>query len=287
MKKYLIFYILLILFLFYTNGFYTYFESVFYREEIIEDFGEFSVSQYPYNYDSVFLVTVDDISYYTDPYKLQSFLEYLKEKNVRPTLFVIPYHAGEKFTDNTHIVEILKEYDVEVAQHGYTHTEKEFKSRSYEEQIEMIKKGREILEKDFTIYGFRSPGFYHNFETSRALKDLGFSYESEMSIFDNFYVHYLPQIPHTRNRRVFMTHSLDPNIDVPKNAWSPQMKDFVDWWTFRKELIVNYKVEGNELYIFLSDYKEGLRITLKKDYRVHIIYEKELEYEREGNTIIL
>ncbi|MCK4310792.1 MAG: hypothetical protein KAV80_05010, partial [Methanomicrobia archaeon] len=66
-----------------------------------------------------------------------------------------------------------------------------------------------------------------------------------------------------------------------------QMKDFVDWWTFRKELIVNYKVEGNELYIFLSDYKEGLRITLKKDYRVHIIYEKELEYEREGNTIIL
>jgi len=45
---------------------------------------------------------------------------------------------------------------------------------------------------------------------------------------------------------------------------------------------------GNELYIFLSDYKEGLKITLKKDYRVHIVVrEKELEYEREGDTIIL
>lgn len=286
MKKYLFFYILLILFLFYTDGFYTY--LYYEREEIVEDFGEFRISKYPYNYDSVFLVTVDDISYYTDPDKLKVFLEYLKEKNVNPTLFVIPYHANEKITDNTEVIEILKEYDVEVAQHGYKHIEKEFKSRSYEEQIEMIKKGKEILEKDFEIYGFRSPGFYHNFGTSKALRDLGFSYESEMSVFDNFYIHYLLQLPHTRNGRVFMTHSLDPDIYIPKNAWSPKMKDFADWWKFRKDLIVNYSMAGNELYIFLSDYKEGLKITLKKDYRVHIVVrEKELEYEREGNTIIL
>ncbi|RLF92348.1 hypothetical protein DRN50_09095, partial [Thermococci archaeon] len=63
MKKYLFFYILLILFLFYTNGFYMY--LYYEREEIVEDFGEFRISKYPYNYDSVFLVTVDDISYYT------------------------------------------------------------------------------------------------------------------------------------------------------------------------------------------------------------------------------
>ncbi len=285
MKKYILIYLLLILFLFYTNGFYTYF--YFEKEDIIEDFGEFSISKYPYNYDSVFLVTVDDVSYYTDPEKLRRFLEYLREKNVAPTLFVIPLHAGKGVTDNPELIRVLKEYDVEVAQHGYMHKEKEFKSKSYDEQIEMIKKGREILEKNFKIYGFRAPGFYHNFETSRALRDLGFTYESEMSVFDSFYIHYILQIPYTVHGRVFMTHSLESSVEIPENAWTPKMKEFADWWLYRKNLIVNYKINGDDLYIYLSDYKKGLTIGLRKNYRVHIICGKELEYERKGNIIIL
>ncbi|MEA1993251.1 MAG: DUF2334 domain-containing protein [Euryarchaeota archaeon] len=289
MKKYFFLYAVLILFLSYTNGFYTYIAGGYYtvtHTEIEEEFEEFSIAEYPFSYNSVFLLTVDDISYYTNPAELQEFLEYVNGRGVSPTLFVIPCHAGKKVTEGPEIIKILQKYDLEVAQHGYQHVEKEFKSKSYEEQVEMITKGREILEKEFTIYGFRSPGFYRNFTTAEVLNDLGFAYETEMSLFDTFYMRDLLQLPHTPNGRVFMTHSLK-SLDIPEGAWTPTMKEFADWWKFRNDLAVRYNVEGNELSIYLSDYRKGLAITLKKDYKVHVFCVKELDYEWRGNTIIL
>jgi hypothetical protein len=286
MKRYLFLYILLFLFLFYTNGFYTYF--YYESEEIQEDFGEFSIARYPHPYESVFLVTVDDISYHTDPDRLELFLSSLEEASIRPTLFVIPYHTEKEVTANTELMKVLADHPLEVAQHGYRHTEKEFKSRSYEEQVVMIQKGREILEREFSIYGFRSPGFYHNFETSKALSDLGFSYESEMSVFDTFYIRELLQMPHTKNGRVFMTHSLDTDITTPENAWAPTMKEFADWWLFRTSLTVSATVKGDELYISLSEYRKGLQITVQGAYTtVHLICGEEIEYERRGSTLII
>ena len=285
MKRYIFCYLVLILFLFYTNGFYTY---IYYeKENVKEDFGEFRVGKYPYLYESVFLVTVDDISYYTDVEQLEDFLLSMNEREVAPTLFVIPYHAGKNVTENTELIQILAKYEVEVAQHGYRHTEKEFKSKSYDQQIEMITEGRAVLEENFTVYGFRAPGFYHNFETSKALRDLGFSYESEMSVFDRFYTHYLLQIPHKRGGRVFMTHDLGTEIPLPERSWTPTMKEFTDWWMFRSGLDLSSWTDGEDLYIVLSEYREGLRITLEEDYEVHIICGEGVPYERVGNTIIL
>ncbi len=286
MKKYLFLYIILFLFLFYTNGFYTYF--YYENEPVKEDFGLFQVEKYPNGHESVFLVTVDDISYYTDPDELREFLERMEKKRVHPTLFAIPFHTGRKITENTELVQVLQEYDVEVAQHGYRHVEKEFKLQSYEEQKRMIQKGRIILAEGFTISGFRAPGFYHTFTTSEVLSDLGYLYESEMSVIDRFYIRNLLQLPHTPGGRVYMTHSLNPSIDILENAWSPTMKTFAEWWLFRHDLKADYYTEGDNLYINLSEFREGLTIILKEDYNVHIHCDgEELEYHRKGKTITL
>jgi peptidoglycan/xylan/chitin deacetylase (PgdA/CDA1 family) len=107
---------------------------------------------------------------------LPRVLEVLKEENVSATFF-IPGKIGELFPNK---VKEIHDAGHEVAVHGYAH--ERWNELSYEEEYELIKKSKQILENitGQEIEGFRSPAWSLNDKSVEILKELDFKYDSSL-----------------------------------------------------------------------------------------------------------
>jgi len=153
----------------------------------------FVIGRYPSGHEGVAILTIDDVSYDT-PASDVAMLKALTDKyGADSTFFVIPRYGGEDrpLSSNPELIDILKESlstGDEISLHGYTHyPTSELKGKSYDEQLDIIGKGKMDLELIFgPISGFRPPAFWKNTNTYKALEELGFTYCSSASIFNVF-----------------------------------------------------------------------------------------------------
>jgi peptidoglycan/xylan/chitin deacetylase (PgdA/CDA1 family) len=151
-------------------------------------------------------ITFDDISpAFIHVSKLKQLIDFLNERNVRSTLFVIPNSRGI-FPLNDEFGKLLRvaiSSGHEIAMHGYMHTENEFGYTKiaqifsipfprYEKQRELIKRGTEYFRKLIgeRPFGFRAPSYQHNNATLRALASLGFKYDSSKTVFKPTHLSY-------------------------------------------------------------------------------------------------
>lgn len=139
-------------------------------------------------------------------FKVEKLLDFLNQRNVASTLFVIPNNLGN-FPLNDEFGKLLRfaiSKGHEIALHGYMHTKNEFGYTtisqifsipfpSYEKQKQLIKKSSEYFRKFVgeKPFGFRAPNYQHNNATLRALASLGFKYDSSKTVFKPTYLSYL------------------------------------------------------------------------------------------------
>ncbi len=156
-------------------------------------------------------LSFDDLcSEYFSATKMRVLLDFLKQKDIPSTFFVIPNFRSHSLTNE--LRKSLKEIVAsghEVGLHGYTHTLwKGFKGEfgylspyefgyllsfplpKYQKQMELIRMGRRYLREclDIQPTGFRAPGYRHNLSTLRALANQGFRYDSSKTVFKPAYL---------------------------------------------------------------------------------------------------
>ncbi|MBN1786144.1 MAG: DUF2334 domain-containing protein [Candidatus Methanofastidiosa archaeon] len=181
----------------YTSNVQRYFSPFSSYEDPLETkFEYFSLGRYPDAHEGVSLLTFDDVSYATSANDVMKVKEITDTYGAKSTYFIIPRYGGEGNTlsSNGDLVSYLSyclSTGDEMALHGYTHyPTEELKGKSYEEQLELIDKGKEDLNVLFgPIYGFRPPSFWKNSNTYKALASEDFLYCSSASIFNVFPYH--------------------------------------------------------------------------------------------------
>ncbi len=140
-------------------------------------------------------IRMDDITPDMDWAKFLRFKELCDLYQVKPLIGVVPdnkdtmLNIDEKRQDFWSYISKLQKEGWEVAQHGYIHiysTKKmgcfplnrlsEFAGKTYGDQLEAIKTGKNILEKN-NIYTdiFMAPAHSYDKNTLKALKTLGFT----------------------------------------------------------------------------------------------------------------
>ena len=144
---------------------------------------------------SKYIIRFDDVSPAMDWNKFIPLKKVLEELGIKVILGVVPNNldpkliVGKECSDFFYKIQKWKAYGDTIAQHGYTHVydsecsgilginkRSEFSGHSFEEQYNILKKGKEILVK----YGVWEPYFMapaHSFDknTLKALKSLGFN----------------------------------------------------------------------------------------------------------------
>ena len=107
-------------------------------------------------------------------------LELYAKYNIKSTFFFTGYIA-DKFPG---VVEMILPYGHEVGCHGFTHDpDKAFDVLSLTEQIEHLKKAKQILENisGRKVISFRAPAARVNKDTAIALKETGFEIDSSVA----------------------------------------------------------------------------------------------------------
>jgi peptidoglycan/xylan/chitin deacetylase (PgdA/CDA1 family) len=142
-------------------------------------------------------LTFDDISpSYLTSSELTQIIDFFNDLNVACTFFVVPdnnmLRASEEFKAT---LRYAMSCGHEIALHGYMHRKNEFgilyplplpiPIPSLGKQKELIRKGVERLFDLIKIKpeGFRAPFYMHNSNTTRALAELGFKYDSSATVF--------------------------------------------------------------------------------------------------------
>lgn len=157
----------------------------------------FSICPYPFGHSGAVILTVDDVSYYSDPASLSMLQDTLRAHGAYATFFVIPCHGGDGhgIGQNPQVSGLLRQsvsLGDEVGLHGYYHYPvKELRGKSYDEQLSLIGEGLILLEQDIgcSISGFRPPAFWLTQDTYLALETLGFAYCSSACIQNVFPYH--------------------------------------------------------------------------------------------------
>jgi peptidoglycan/xylan/chitin deacetylase (PgdA/CDA1 family) len=142
-------------------------------------------------------LTFDDISpSYLTSSELTRIIDFSNDLNVACTFFVVPdnnmLHASEGFKA---ALRYAVGCGIEMALHGYMHRKNEFgllyplplplPFPSLGKQKELIRRGVKRLFDSIQIkpVGFRAPFYMHNGNTTRALAELGFKYDSSATVF--------------------------------------------------------------------------------------------------------
>lgn len=144
--------------------------------------------------DVKYLLRFDDITPEMNWNNFDEFRTLLVRKNIKPIIGVVPDNRDPKLkVDEVNpnfwsIIQQLQEYGWEVAQHGYHHlyqtqdggllglsNKSEFAGISFEDQVEMLQKGREILT-DMGLHTrlFMAPSHSFDLNTLSALEQLSF-----------------------------------------------------------------------------------------------------------------
>ena len=107
-------------------------------------------------------------------------LEAYKKYNVKATFYFTGYIA-EKFPE---VVKMIIPFGHEVACHGLVHDSNQaFDILSYNDQIEHLKKAKDILESicNQDVISFRAPALRVNSDTPKALYETGFKIDSSVA----------------------------------------------------------------------------------------------------------
>jgi len=109
---------------------------------------------------------------------LSSLLDLFSKHDVKATF----YFTGTFAEQSPESVEIVKEHGHEVGCHGYDHSpHRAFDVLSYEEQVNDLKKAKEVIEDSAgRIEAFRAPSLRINENTVRALEETGFTSDSSV-----------------------------------------------------------------------------------------------------------
>jgi len=109
---------------------------------------------------------------------LPSLLDLFAKHDIKATF----YFTGEITELFPESIEIVVDHDHEVGCHGYDHTpDRAFDNLSYDEQVEELKRAKEIIEDVAgRIQSFRAPMLRINEDTVRALESTGFTSDSSI-----------------------------------------------------------------------------------------------------------
>ncbi len=157
-----------------------------------------SVDIYPRGHQSATVFTNNYIEGTSTAEDIDILRLFLKKNGIKGVFFVIPdYKRTYPLDKATVVVAELKKLKAdghEIAQAGTYHTYgpdmargaqpgEELLKLSFDEQLERIRKGKELLtELGFPPSGFRAPSYRTNRETFRVLESLDFLYGSSSSV---------------------------------------------------------------------------------------------------------
>lgn len=130
-------------------------------------------------------------SIYGEPYRkdiaenvlneaLPAVLALYRKYNVKATFYCLASYVG----DYPELVRLIEADGHEIASHGLIHnSDKAFDLLTYDEQVEHLRKSKEILEKNSSqkVVSFRAPALRVNEETPRALVETGFLSDSSVA----------------------------------------------------------------------------------------------------------
>lgn len=177
-------------------------------------------------------ITFDDVSpAYLSKGSFDSLLDLLDRIGISCTFFVVPGQFVPPFSLDADFKSCLKDalrLGHEISLHGYRHTTNEFGyvslhnfsvplSRlplpSFDKQKNRMEQGLTILTQLTGVrpLGFRAPFYLYNDQTMKVLTNLGFKYDSTMTVFKPAHAAHLrvKWLSHCKPRRV---HSL---VEIP------------------------------------------------------------------------
>lgn len=215
-----------------------------------------------------YIFRLDDLCSAMDWAKFERLRKIFSTYGVKPIVAVVPDNKdiklikGEERGDFWEIIKKLKNEGWAVAMHGYQHnytqenggilkihTKSEFAGLPYEEQLEKIRKGKEILkEKGIETDIFIAPGHSFDENTLKALKISGFNAISDgiaLFPFKKFEIIWIPQIAWGPRKFLLglITFCLHPN--------TMEEKDF----QIVEEFIKNNKT--NNFSTFTEEFKKA------------------------------
>jgi peptidoglycan/xylan/chitin deacetylase (PgdA/CDA1 family) len=122
------------------------------------------------------ILRIDDITPWNNLDLMKDMVQDINERGYGVSLGVIPKRLQESDKLIKWLQDINENPLVELSQHGYEHTENEFKSLSYQEAMKKIEVGREIMIRYFGEHplNFIPPYNVESEGTVNALKNLGF-----------------------------------------------------------------------------------------------------------------
>ncbi len=157
-----------------------------------------NVDIYPHGYEVAAVFTNNYIEGTTTPEDIDILRLFLKKMEVRGVFFVIPnYKQTYPLSASPRVIEELRKLQAdghEIAQAGTYHTfwsdlargaepGQELLTLSFDDQLERIREGKELLEKiGFPPAGFRGPSYTTNRDTFRVLETLDYLYDSSSSL---------------------------------------------------------------------------------------------------------
>lgn len=128
----------------------------------------------------------DDISSFSDPQHEYEILKIFRKYEIKPLYSVIPSVSNKPVEKKMRIANYLRNWHnkgwIDIAQHGFTHKKNrygagEFRQLPYVEQLERIKKGKEILDTalNMDVKIFCPPWNVADEQTLQALSTCGFT----------------------------------------------------------------------------------------------------------------
>lgn len=122
------------------------------------------------------ILRLDDAGAWHYDEEVPKIAEDVTSRNLSLVIAVIPANISNDKVFLAYMRELLKNPNIEVAQHGYAHTEEEFKDVNLEQAKELIQQGKEEIIKELKVVPitFVPPYNVYSDETVTALKEENF-----------------------------------------------------------------------------------------------------------------
>jgi predicted deacetylase len=239
---------------------------------------------------SSFLIRIDDVCQQMDFSKLDQFVNALAEKNISGFMGIIPCNKYEKLYTSKNSESFfwakVKEYNEKgwiIAQHGTYHNinqtstggileinrRGEFCNYTYIEQLELIRKGKEIMLKNdvWTPY-FMPPAHWLDINTINALKKLDFKFVLDgygFKDYQEYGISFVPQLFSRFQNLIFGQYCTCFHIN---NYDSNQIDELIKLTLKHKKNIIrpeNRKYSSSSLFILISRYvTKKILLTIRR-----------------------
>lgn len=140
------------------------------------------------------IIRIDDTGAWHYNEEVQRITKDILSRDLSIVIGVIPEKISQDIIFLEYMRELARNPNVEIAMHGYTHSEEEFKDASLEEAREWIRKGKEEIIKELKVVPvtFIPPYNIYSKDTITALKEESFKViagnRGEYSIKEDFII---------------------------------------------------------------------------------------------------